>query len=174
MSESPFGSGSPWDEPTENTTTPNETNTESPVTTAVPAPTAAPEGVTVSFKGGLGYDASLAVLRAPTVTDMDNLLEEEGPAIASMLRKMAKIQSFNTELNTKDKGVAAKAAGKNVFSGGRVQQEGSSAVVGDTCGHGRKHFAKGDWEAMFCTEREKSDQCPPAFLDKKTGKYVQK
>ncbi|WP_327377697.1 hypothetical protein OG393_29350 [Streptomyces sp. NBC_01216] len=173
MSESPFGSGSPWDEPTENTAS-NKNDTESPVTTAAPAPTAAPEGVTVSFKGGLGYDASLAVLRAATVADMDNLLEEEGPAIASMLRKMAKIQAFNTELNTKDKGATAKPAGRTTFSGGRVQQEEGSSVVGDTCPHGRKHFAKGDWEAMFCTEREKSDQCPPAFKDKKTGKYVQK
>ncbi|MFD9563412.1 hypothetical protein [Streptomyces sp. NPDC059994] len=173
MSESPFGSGSPWDEAAENTPAPNEINTESPVTTAAPAP-AAHEGATLSFKGGAGYDANLLVLRAPTVSDMDAMLEEEGTVIASVLRKAAKIQAFNTELNTKGKGITTKAASKTVFTGGRVQQEGGSAVVNDTCPHGRKHFAKGDWEAMFCTEREKSDQCPPAFLDKKTGKYVQK
>ncbi|MFI6684945.1 hypothetical protein [Streptomyces sp. NPDC050485] len=126
MSESPFGNTSPWDEPTEVPAAENVK--ELPVTTApATATTHTQEGVTLSFKGGTGYDANLCVLRSATVKEMDKLLEEEGPAIASMLRKASKIQAFNTELNTSEKGVKAPAkaqAGtqKNTFSGGKVQK----------------------------------------------------
>lgn len=75
---------------------------------------------------------------------------------------------------------AAKPAGKPSFQNGQVQHSAAPAsapggdILNDTCTHGRKHFAKDTWEAMFCTQREKSDQCPPAFFDKKMKKYVQK
>lgn len=56
------------------------------------------------------------------------------------------------------------------FGGGGESDQGVT-----TCAHGpRKYFAKDAWEAMFCQEREKYNQCPPAFKDKKTGKYVVK
>ncbi|AYG79969.1 hypothetical protein DWB77_02088 [Streptomyces hundungensis] len=168
MSENPFGS-SPWGEPTTDTTT-AETPKESPMTTPT---THTQEGVTLSFKGGEGYDASLLVLRAATVADMDAMLDEEASALASLMKRMAKIQKYSTELNAKDKG--AKPAGKNSFSGGKVQNSGGDGGhqgVTD-CEHGRTHVAKGTWEAYFCNadERKGDDKCAPAFLNKKSGKF---
>jgi hypothetical protein len=71
----------------------------------------------------------------------------------------------------------AAVAAKPTFQNGQVQY-GNQAPSGGpdlgvtTCMHGpRKHFAKDTWEAMFCQEREKSAQCPPAFKNKKSGKY---
>ncbi|WP_370422535.1 hypothetical protein AB8O64_29975 [Streptomyces sp. QH1-20] len=168
MSENPFG-GSPWDATESNTT---ETLKESPVTTSTAH---TQEGVTLSFKGGEGYDASLLVLRAATISDMDAMLDEESGALASLMKRMAKIQSFNTELNFKDKGAKAKVAGKNTFSGGKVQNSGAGGEhkgVTD-CEHGRTHVAKNGWEAYFCNadERKGEDKCPPAFLNNKSGKF---
>jgi hypothetical protein len=62
------------------------------------------------------------------------------------------------------------------FENGRMTSQAASSGGSDlgvtTCMHGdRKHFAKDNWEAMFCQEREKSAQCPPAFKNKKSGKY---
>ncbi|GAA4104475.1 hypothetical protein [Streptomyces hundungensis] len=171
MSENPFGS-SPWDEPNaENAAT--KTPKESPVTTPT---THTQEGVTLSFKGGEGYDASLLVLRAATIADMDTMLDEEAGALASLMKRMAKIQSFSTELNFKDKGTKAKPAGKNSFSGGKVQSSGGGGGEhqGDTdCEHGRTHVAKNGWEAYFCNadERKGEGKCPPAFLNRKSGKF---
>ncbi|MFJ7901920.1 hypothetical protein ACIQ6V_15765 [Streptomyces sp. NPDC096198] len=168
MSENPFGN-SPWDEPSTDNTT--ETSKESPMTT----PTAhTQEGVTLSFKGGEGYDASLLVLRAATIADMEAMLDEEAGALASLMKRMAKIQSFSSELNYKDKGVKAKPAGKTTFSGGKVQNSGGGEHQGATdCEHGRTHVAKGTWEAYFCNadERRGEAKCPPAFLNKKSGKF---
>ncbi|MFD9561490.1 hypothetical protein [Streptomyces sp. NPDC059994] len=97
------------------------------MTTASTAATAhTQEGVTLSFKGGSGYDASLLVLRAGTIAEMDQVLEQEGAQLASLMKRAAKIQSFSTELNASDKGAKAPSASagaqKNTFSGGKVQQ----------------------------------------------------
>ncbi|OLZ74266.1 hypothetical protein AV521_00820 [Streptomyces sp. IMTB 2501] len=170
MSENPFGS-SPWDElnvENENTV---DNHKESPMTNPT---THTQEGVTLSFKGGEGYDASLLVLRAATVSDMDAMLDEEAGALASLMKRMAKIQSFNSELNFKGKGTKAKPSGKNSFSGGKVQNSGGGEHRGVTdCEHGRTHVAKNGWEAYFCNadERKGEDKCAPAFLDKKSGKF---
>ncbi|ARZ66884.1 hypothetical protein SMD11_1223 [Streptomyces albireticuli] len=132
------------------------------------------EGVTLSFKGGEGYDASLLVLRAATIADMDAMLDEEAGALASLMKRMAKIQTFNTELNFKDKGAKVKPAGKASFSGGKVQNAGDGDHQGVTdCEHGRTHVAKNGWEAYFCNadERKGEDKCPPAFFNKKSGKF---
>ncbi|MGK5626973.1 hypothetical protein [Streptomyces sp. URMC 123] len=169
MSENPFGN-SPWDAPSpENNMT--ETLKESPVTTSTAH---TQEGVTLSFKGGEGYDASLLVLRAATISDMDAMLDEEASTLASLMKRMAKIQSFNTELNFKDKGTKVKPTGKNTFSGGKVQNSAGGEHQGVTdCEHGRTHVAKNGWEAYFCNadERKGEDKCPPAFLSKKSGKF---
>ncbi|MEU1151846.1 hypothetical protein ABZ369_02285 [Streptomyces sp. NPDC005918] len=135
MNESPFGNSSPWDEPAETPTA--EIVKESPVTAATTATTAhTQEGVTLSFKGGTGYDASLLVLRAGTITEMDKVLEEEGPQLASLMKRAAKIQAFNTELNGSEKGAKAPSGNsggpKNTFSGGKVQQS-SDPGPGPNC-----------------------------------------
>ncbi|MFC8099410.1 hypothetical protein [Streptomyces sp. NPDC057363] len=59
------------------------------------------------------------------------------------------------------------------FSGGKVQ--GAAAPEGDSCQHGRTlregQGAKGPWAALFCSAREKSDQCDPLWKDQKTGEF---
>ncbi|WP_424214810.1 hypothetical protein ACN20G_23590 [Streptomyces sp. BI20] len=167
MSENPFGQ-SPWDEPAnDNTPTSNQ---ESPVTVTTATP--AHEGVTLSFKGGSGYDASLLVLRASTITEMGQMLDSEREALMALMKRMAKVQTFNNGLNAPAKTVQA---GKNTFSGGKVQNSGGDGGhkgVTD-CEHGRTHVAKGTWEAYFCNadERKGEDKCPPAFLNNKSGKF---
>ncbi|MFD7017182.1 hypothetical protein [Streptomyces sp. NPDC059928] len=170
MSDNPFGN-SPWDEPDAKNEN-NETK-ESPMTTSTAH---TQEGVTVSFKGGEGYDASLLVLRAATIPEMDAMLDEEAGALASLMKRMAKIQSYSSELNFKDKGAKAKpgSAGKTSFSGGKVLNSGGGEHQGVTdCEHGRTHVAKNGWEAYFCNadERKGEDKCAPAFLNKKTNKF---
>ncbi|MGW0876696.1 hypothetical protein ACWD3Z_40410 [Streptomyces sp. NPDC002740] len=158
----PFDDRSPWDEPpapTDSTTSP-----ETPMTTPAATATAAPENVTLSFKGGSGYDASLLVLRAGSVSEMAELLESEGTSLKGLLERASKIQAFNTELNTP----AAKAGGSapKKFENGRVVNKGSDGPADDDCQHGRKLVEKGTWAALFCQAREKSDQCEPLWRQK--------
>ncbi|MFD8088946.1 hypothetical protein [Streptomyces malaysiensis] len=165
----PFDERSPWDEPTETTTT--ATATEAPVTT--PAATAdAPENVTLSFKGGSGYDASLLVLRAGSVSEMNELLEKEAGPLKSLLERAAKVQSFNTGLNAPAGGGGGSAPKK--FENGRVVNKSTDAgPADDDCQHGRKLVEKANWAALFCQAREKSDQCDPLWRQK-DGSYKAK
>ncbi|MEV8022525.1 hypothetical protein AB0O76_40785 [Streptomyces sp. NPDC086554] len=133
-------------------------------TTATAATAHTQEGVTLSFKGGTGYDASLLVLRAGTVTEMDQLLEAEGQRLASLMKRMAKIQSFNSELNASEKGAKAPAAAsggqKNSFSGGKVQKSndpgpGPECECGEPSSYtewGTNKFGK-PYRAYKCAEK---------------------
>ncbi|UFQ16387.1 MULTISPECIES: hypothetical protein [Streptomyces] len=174
MSDDPFADTSPWDEPNETPAT--ETPKESPVTTA---PTAMnPFKIGLTFKAASGFDAEWIT---PTVyggsadevarrtVELIGALKEHG--VIELASKAAEY----TRGQYKGAPSTAKAAPKR-FEGGKVvtQDGGAPEVVNDDCPHGRKHFAKDTWEAMFCTARDRADQCPPAFKDKKTGKYVVK
>jgi len=180
----PWGQKSPWDEAQPNT---NPTAPEAPVTNQ-PAPvvTENAENVTYSFKGGTGYDASLLVIRAASLTELNEKLTKEAAVLRSVLEKGAQVQAFNTSLNSAAKPTTSAPApqAQPTFQNGQVQYQqqapqapfGGGAPESDqgvtTCVHGpRKHFAKDTWEAMFCQEREKHNQCTPAFKNKKTGKY---
>ncbi|MFE9455955.1 hypothetical protein [Streptomyces californicus] len=140
-------------------------------TPAATAAVAAPENVTLSFKGGSGYDASLLVLRAGSVPEMAALLENEGASLKGLLERAAKIQTFNSELNAP----VAKADGSTPkrFEGGRVVSKGSDGPADDDCSHGRKLVEKANWAALFCQAREKSDQCEPLWRQK-DGSYKAK
>ncbi|MFC9231330.1 hypothetical protein ACFTZI_20590 [Streptomyces decoyicus] len=134
-------------------------------TPAATATTVAAENVTLSFKGGSGYDASLLVLRAGSVGEMAELLESEGSSLKGLLERAAKIQTFNTELNTP----ATKAGGSapKKFENGRVVNKASGdGPADDDCPHGRKLVEKSNWAALFCQAREKSDQCEPLWRQK--------
>jgi hypothetical protein len=68
------------------------------------------------------------------------------------------------------------AAAPKTFQNGRVQaQSGGGAPAGDSCPHGRTlregQGQKGAWAAMFCSAREKSEQCDPLWKDQKTGEF---
>lgn len=90
----PWGQKSPWDVANQPQTPPAQ---EAPVTTP---PVAVAENVTLSFKGGPGYDASLLVLRASSISEMDELLDKESAALGSLIQKAAQIQAYSTSLNS--------------------------------------------------------------------------
>lgn len=108
----PFATAPANDEFTTNT----EETTPVTETNAAPVATTAPEGVTLSFKGGAGYDASLLVIRAANITEMNAKLDEEGGELAALMDKAAKIQKYSTTINTPEQ-----PAGKPSFQNGQVQ-----------------------------------------------------
>ncbi|MFD0407318.1 hypothetical protein [Kitasatospora sp. NPDC127116] len=168
--DDPFADISPWDEKSDLTETP--TVEETPMTT--PA-TADNEGFCATLKFGPGYDAPWLVMRDGSA---DGLKRKIGEAKESgLLETMGKASAYVVTLAPSK---ADKAAGQPSFSGGRVQNSAGaeSGHKGDlTCDHGaRTHVAKGTWEAYFCNADERAGEakCPPAFLDKKTGKFAVK
>lgn len=138
--------------------------------TAVPTPSQAPEGVTLSFKGGAGYDASLLVLRAATVGDMNQLLQKDANELADLMKRMAQVQAYSTTLNQKAPDTAAKT-----FQNGRVQttQSAPAGTPDDPCPHGRKLVEKAGWAALFCQAADKNGQCEPLWRQK-DGSYKAK
>ncbi|WP_157875602.1 MULTISPECIES: hypothetical protein [unclassified Streptomyces] len=184
----PWGNVSPWD--VANQPQPNPTS-EPPVSNQ-PNAVANPDNVTLSFKGGTGHDASLLVLRAGSLAELDQMLDQQASYLKSVVEKASRVQAFSTNLNAAAKvsspttsappaqpyfnqstGQVQNGQSAQPPFGGGAPDHDSQGVT--TCAHGpRKHFAKDNWEAMFCQEREKSAQCPPAFKDKKTGKYAVK
>lgn len=178
MSNDPFADVSPWDEPTE---TPSaETPKESPVTTAVPIAAAAnnPFKIGLTFKAASGFDAEWIT---PTVFggSADEVAQRTVDLIAALKEygviELASKAAEYTRGQYKGAATAAKAAPKR-FEGGKVVSSGGGGGghEGDTeCVHGpRTYRSGGTWEAMFCPAREKSEQCPPAWKDKKSGRFV--
>ncbi|MET9816912.1 hypothetical protein [Streptomyces sp. NPDC006355] len=180
----PWGQKSPWDVAQPD---PQPTAQEAPVTTP---PVVAPNPYKIGFtlKAASGYDAEWLT---PTV--YGSTAEETAQRGKDLLLAMKQVGliEFTAQAAEFTRGQfmgkggpkeapSQVAAAKPTFQNGQVQY-GSQAPSGGsdlgvtTCAHGnRKHFAKDTWEAMFCQAREKSEQCPPAFKDKKTGKYVVK
>ncbi|MCZ1015586.1 hypothetical protein [Streptomyces noursei] len=128
--------------------------------------------VRVTLKGGTSYDAPWITIDGVNIADaLEQLANKE--QVKELIDATAKVGQYFASTG---KPSTAGAAPKR-FENGRVvaqQADGAPEVVNDQCPHGRKHFAKDNWEAMFCTERERANQCPPAFKDKKTGKYLVK
>ncbi|MBD0689678.1 hypothetical protein BG452_06695 [Streptomyces sp. CBMA123] len=137
--------------------------------------TADNEGFCATLKFGAGYDAPWLVVRDDSAEGLKRKIGEAKQS--GLLEAMGKASAYVVTLAPPK---AEKPAGQPSFSGGRVQQAGSSegGHKGDlTCTHGnRSHVAKGTWEAYFCNadERAGEEKCPPAFLDKKTGKFTVK
>lgn len=162
----PFAETSPWDNPAvEAPAQPAQAPASAPQASA-PGP-ASPEAVTLSFKGGAGYDASLLVLRAPSITDMATLLAAESATLKALLERAAKVQAFNTGLNSAGRsGPAPKR-----FENGKVVQAPETAaetptVAGDDCPHGRSLVEKPTWTALFCNSNDDNDKCAPLWRQK--------
>ncbi|MFH8346759.1 hypothetical protein [Streptomyces sp. NPDC018045] len=151
------------------------------MTTAPASAAPNPFRVGLTFKAASGFDAEWIT---PTIyggtadevarrsVELMTALREHG------VIEMASKAAAYTRDQYKGGGQAAKATPKK-FEGGRVVAaggDGGSAPEGDvTCVHGqRTHRTGATWEAMFCPAREKSEQCPPAWKDKKTGRFVVK
>ncbi|MGW3232447.1 hypothetical protein [Kitasatospora sp. NPDC001095] len=155
----PFDEKSPWDEPSSPTANSTIPNAEEAPVTQTPTNTQPPENVTLSFKGGAGYDASLLVLRAGSVGEMDALLRTESAALKSLLEQAAKVQAFNTGLNSP----ANAGTSPKKFENGKVVSKSPAGLGDDTCEHGRKLVDKGTWSALFCQAPNKAAQCPPLW-----------
>lgn len=96
---SPWGDRSPWDiaQPEPQTPTAPEVPVTNPSAAVV---TENPEGVTLSFKGGPGYDASLLVIRATNLAELDRKMDQEAGFLKSVMEKAAKVQAYSTALNS--------------------------------------------------------------------------
>ncbi|MEU5166830.1 hypothetical protein [Streptomyces mutomycini] len=184
----PWGQKSPWEEAQPNT----NPAPEAPVTNQPVATSPNPFKIGFTLKAASGYDAewltptvygSTAEETAQRGKDLLMAMKANGLIeFTSQAAQYARGQYLGGG-NSKPVGVAP--AAQPSFQGGQVQYGQAPQApfgaqpAGDqgvtTCAHGpRKYFAKDSWEAMFCQEREKSAQCPPAFKDKKTGRYAVK
>lgn len=179
----PWGQKSPWDVAGQTQTPPTQ---EAPVTNQPVAVNTAPNPFKIGFtlKAASGYDAEWLT---PTV--YGSSAEETAQRGKDLLLAMKQVGLIEFTAQAAEftrsqfQGGGAKpaqpAGTKPSFQGGKVQHNQAPAGVPDhddqgvtTCAHGpRKYFSKNNWEAMFCQEREKSAQCPPAFKNKKSGKY---
>ncbi|MFE0773888.1 hypothetical protein [Streptomyces sp. NPDC058861] len=126
--------------------------------------------VRVTLKGGTGYDAPWITIDGTDVADALAQLNRKDE-VKELVDTAAKIGGYFAST-----GKPAGAAAPKKFEGGRVVSAGGGEHQGDTiCVHGQRTYRSGgSWEAMFCPAREKSEQCPPAWKDKKTGKFAVK
>lgn len=169
----PFDMKSPWDEPDD-----IPTNTEAPVTTPAPAtPMGRKFKIGVTLKAANGFDAEWLT---PTVFgDTPEETAEDAAALLTAMKNAGLIDLVSKAADytrSQYKGGPAKGAsaapkrfedGKVVSSGGGTERKGTT-----TCEHGdRTYRSGGTWEAMFCPARDKSEQCEPAWLNKKTGAF---
>ncbi|QJS09075.1 hypothetical protein HKX69_05690 [Streptomyces argyrophyllae] len=151
----PFDERSPWDEKPE---TPD--NKESKPLTTAAEPT--PENVTLSIKGGPGYEASLLVVRAGSPEELDTLLAERAGVFKSIMDRAAKMQAYSVEINAPAKSGSAPKR----FSGGKVERKDSPPqTAGDDCPHGRSLVSKANWSALFCDGPD-GDKCEPLWKQK--------
>ncbi|WP_395759509.1 hypothetical protein OIE82_27290 [Streptomyces althioticus] len=182
---SPWGERSPWDvaQPEPQTPTAPEVPVTNPAVAANPAPN--PFKIGFTLKAASGYDAEWLTPTVYGATAQETA--ERGKELLLAMRQVGLIDLTSQaaeytrgQFKGGPKAAPAAPAAKPSFQNGQVQygnQSPQPPFGGDdqgvtTCAHGnRKHFAKDNWEAMFCTEREKSAQCPPAFKNKKSGKY---
>ncbi|MFF9481420.1 hypothetical protein [Streptomyces sp. NPDC014733] len=129
--------------------------------------------VRVTLKGGTGYDAPWITIDGVNVADALAQLDEK-ELIKGLIDAAAKAGRYFASTGKPP----AAGSGPKKFEGGRVVSAGAGGgdPQGDvTCVHGdRVHRTGATWEAMFCPAREKSEQCPPAWKDKKTGKFAVK
>jgi hypothetical protein len=153
--------------------------TNPPVVASAPNPFK----IGMTLKAAAGYDAEWLT---PTVygasaeetaqNAQDLLLAMKNKGLIEFFSQAAEYTRGQYKGGPKTQAAPA-AQAKPSFQNGQVQYNQAAPAAGSdlgvtTCAHGpRKHFAKDNWEAMFCQEREKSAQCPPAFKNKKSGKY---
>ncbi|MFJ2187804.1 hypothetical protein ACIOJE_07510 [Kitasatospora sp. NPDC087861] len=90
---------------------------------------------------------------------MDELLTTQSAALKSLLERAAKVQAFNTGLNSP---VGSGSTPKK-FANGKVVSQAPAGPGDDDCPHGRKLVDKGSWSAMFCQAQPKSAQCEPLW-----------
>ncbi|WP_455753953.1 hypothetical protein [Streptomyces halstedii] len=182
----PWGSRSPWDVAQPDT---NPTAQEAPVTNQTSPVAPNPFKIGFTLKAAAGYEAEWLT---PTVyggsaeetaqRGKDLLLAMRSVGLIELTSQAAEYTRGQYQGAGKRSAAAAPTA-QPTFQNGQVQYQqapqppfgggggGDSRGV-TSCVHGqRTHRTGGSWEAMFCPAREKSEQCEPAWLNKKSGKF---
>lgn len=182
----PWGQKSPWDE-----AQPNQTP-EAPVTN--PAVVSAnPFEIGMTLKAAGGFEAEWLTPRVAGSSAEDTAQKAHDLLMAMKSKGLIDFFSQAAEYTRSTyKGGGAKPttsapvaqptfnpnsgqvqynqAPQAPFGGGGESDQGVTSCI-----HGqRTHRVGATWEAMFCPAREKSEQCLPAWKDKKTGKYAVK
>ncbi|QUI30660.1 hypothetical protein H9W91_07125 [Streptomyces alfalfae] len=131
--------------------------------------------VRVTLKGGKGYDAPWITIDGTDVADALAQLDRKDE-VKALVDAAAKIGRYFASTGEPAGGGSAPKRFENGKVVGGSGGGGGGERQGDTtCAHGdRTYRSGGSWEAMFCPARDKSEQCPPAWKDKKTGKFVVK
>ena len=112
--------------------------------------------VSVTLKGGAGYDAPWVVLRAPDVATARTLVDDE-ENLTPLLDSAAKAGKYFSGLNAPVQTAAASSS--------------SSGGEGRTCKHGAMQWKSGfssstgkAWQGWFCpSPKGTPDQCKPEF-----------
>ncbi|MFD8142584.1 hypothetical protein [Streptomyces sp. NPDC059708] len=133
-------------------------------------------GITTTIKFGASFDAPWSVLHTADLNEANGILEspEFGRYAQNVVTYAKAAQGlYGPVAPAKPAARPAPAAGDALagLGGG-----GGGEAQGDvTCAHGPRKapFSKGNWTAMFCGGRglDKSQECPPAFLNKKTNRF---
>lgn len=175
----PFQDKSPWDDQPQYEQKPTPTTTpEAPVTVNPTAPNPFKIGLTLKAGNAMESEWITPTIYGATADEVARRTIELIHALKQHgVIEMASKAADYTRSQFKGGSPVGAAASPKRFEGGRVVEAGggSDEQGVTTCAHGpRKYYAKNGWEAMFCPAPQGSDQCPPAFKDKKTGKYALK
>lgn len=129
-----------------------------------------PDGITLTFKGGSGFDAPWIVIHASDLDGAEDYFTDENKArLASLMKN---VQSAGEYF------VSQAPAGKSQGGGGQAQGGGQrqpqqQAPNGETkyCKHGEMQFKTGvskagkAWKGFFCpTPKGTPDQCDAQFI----------
>ncbi|WP_063894599.1 hypothetical protein [Streptomyces sp. Tu6071] len=173
----PFENTSPWDEPTQQPESPSVPVPQSPEP-SVPSNPLNPFVIGLTLKASSGYEAewitpkvygSTAEEAATRTVELVNALATHG-----VIDRVSKAAAYTrSQYKGAGKPPASSASAPKTFVGGKVVTASGGDDRGvTTCEHGeRTHRTGANWEAMFCPAREKSEQCDPAWLNKKSGKF---
>lgn len=121
------------------------------------------QGITVTLKGGTGYDAPWVVIHADTPEQALDLLHDD-ETFKNLLDQSAKVGKYFAE-----KGAPVKAAS----GGGDAKPARQNAPGGESrqCSHGEMTFRSGvsgsgkAWKGFFCpTPKGTAGQCEPEFI----------
>lgn len=129
------------------------------------APISSSGEVSVTLKGGSGFDAPWVVIRAGSVADaLDQLHDDE--TLKALLDKAAKVGGYFA-------GLAPKSSGGGGGNGGaRPARQEAPNGESRQCTHGEMTFRSGvskksgkPYKMFTCNSGDRNDECPPQFLN---------
>lgn len=168
----------PWATPeSEPVTEPAAPPATTPAKTTV-GPLTDNHGVTVSFKGGPGYDAPMIALRANDAADMLGLIggdpagkSPDGVILALMERVANGARFFSSKVpSSAGGGNGSQSAAPTGAPAGQPAPQEAPGGKQEFCSHGAMQYrdavskAGKAYKGFFCPERDRNAQCEPKFL----------